>query len=194
MNRRLLMAVAAGAVPLVFLPFDVAVVVGSIIGLLAYRWVPRIPDAATHAATHARTVAMPIVLDVMSLGLDAGISWDLATRYAGECTDGPLREELMRAAHRLSLGAAPHEVWVDGLAEVGAVVERSFRSGAPVSVLLRQQADAMRADERLRRLEQSRRLAEKVLVPVTLLGMPGFFLLALLPTLASIATTIQLHF
>lgn len=194
MNRRLVMSIAAGSLPLVFMPFDIAFVVGAGIAVLVYRWIPRIPDAKAHAEAQTRTVQMPIVLDVLSLGLDAGISWDLATRYASQCADGALHSELQRAAHRLSLGAAPHEVWVDGLASVGTVVERSFRSGAPVSVLLRQQADAMRADERLRRLEQSRRLAEKVLVPVTLLGMPGFFLLALIPTLASIASTIQLDF
>ena len=194
MNRRLIMSCAAGALPFVFLPFDVAVIAGSAIAVLVHRWIPRLPDAAAHARQHQRTITLPIVLDVLSLGLDAGISWDLATRYAGECAEGELRDELERAAHRLSLGAAPHEVWVEGLAPIGTVVERSFRSGAPVSVLLRQQADALRADERLRRLERSRRLGEQVLVPVTLLGMPGFFLLALLPTLASIATTLQFSF
>ena len=85
-------------------------------------------------------------------------------------------------------------MWTGGLGQISVVVERSFRSGAPVSTLLRQQADALRADERVRRLGQSRKLAEKVLVPVTLLGMPAFFLLALLPTLASIASTLTLHF
>lgn len=194
MKQRLVMAVAAGSLPLVFMPFDVAVIVGALIALLVFRWVPRIPDGKAQAAAQERIRALPIVLDVLSLGLDAGISWDRATTYASDCATGELRTELRRAADRLSLGAAPHEVWTDGLGQIGVVVERSFRSGAPVSVLLRQQADALRADERLRRLSQSRKLAEKVLVPVTLLGMPAFFLLALLPTLASIASTLTLHF
>lgn len=188
------MAVAAGSLPLVAMPFDAAVVVGSLIGLLVYRWAPHIPDANAQATAQARNQALPLVLDVLSLGIDAGASWDRATAYASGCADGELKLELERAAHRLSLGAAPHEVWTDGLLPIGIVVQRSFRSGAPVSTLLRQQADGLRADERLRRLGQSRRLAEKVLVPVTLLGMPAFFLLALLPTLASIASTITLHF
>jgi tight adherence protein C len=188
------MAAAAGSLPLVFMPFDAAVLVGAIVGMLVFRWVPRIPDGKAQAAAQERIQTMPIVLDVLSLGLDAGISWDRATAYASECASGELATELQRAAHRLALGAAPHEVWTGGLGQISVVVERSFRSGAPVSTLLRQQADALRADERVRRLGQSRKLAEKVLVPVTLLGMPAFFLLALLPTLASIASTLTLHF
>lgn len=194
MKQRLVMSIAAGVLPLVFLPFDIAVIFGTGIGVLVYRWSPRISDASTQAKELERRQALPIVLDVLSLGLDAGISWDRATTYASDCASGELRDELLRAAHRLSLGAAPQEVWTDSLQQIGVLVGRSFRSGAPVSTLLRQQADVLRADERLRRLEQSRKLAEKVLVPVTLLGMPAFFLLALLPTLASIASTITLSF
>lgn len=194
MKQRIAMSTAAGALPLVFLPFDVGVLFGAAIAVLTFRWSPRIPDAKVHADTLARKQLLPIVLDVLSLGLDAGASWDRATLYASDCATGQLRSELQRAAHRLSLGAAPDEVWTDGLDQIGSVVQRSFRSGAPVSTLLRQQADALRADERLRRIGQSRKLAEKVLMPVTLLGMPAFFLLALLPTLASIASTITFRF
>ena len=186
MNKRIIVSVLSALLPLVFLPFDMAVLLGSAIAVVVYRWYPRIPDARAVEIAQQQTLAMPIVLDVMSLGLDAGISWDRATRYAATCAPQQLQVALERAAHRLSLGAAPHEVWTDELAHVGAVVERSFRSGAPVSILLRQQADALRADERLRRLQRSRRLGEQVLIPVTMLGMPGFFLLALIPTLASI--------
>lgn len=192
MNRRMVMSAAAGLLPLLVLPFDVAVFVGFAVSVLVYRWIPRLPDAAAHAEQRARELAMPIVLDVLSLGLDAGISWDRATSYASDCASGPLQDDLRRAAHRLALGAAPAEVWIGGLQPIAAVVERSFRSGAPVSTLLRQQADALRAAERLQRLERSRRLGEQVLIPVTLLGLPGFFLLALLPTLASIASTLRL--
>lgn len=186
------MAVIAGSVPLIFIPFDIAVVLGAAVAVLTYRWIPRLPDAATDAERHARSVALPIALDVLWLGLEAGISWDRATRYASECVDGGLRRDLARAADRLALGAAAREVWLDGLRPIAEVVERSSHSGAAVSTLLRQQADTLRAAERQRRLEHSRRLGERVLMPVTLLGMPGFFLLALLPTLASIAGSLQL--
>lgn len=186
MNKRVIVSGLSGLLPLVFIPFDVAVIVGAGLAILVYRWYPRIPDTAMVEERQRQLLAMPIVLDVMSLGLEAGISWDRATRYAATCAPLPLQTSLLRAADRLALGAAPHEVWTDELVQIGTVVERSFRSGAPVSVLLRQQADALRADERLRRIQRSRRLGEQVLIPVTLLGMPGFFLLALLPTLASI--------
>ena len=192
MNRRLFMSAAAGLLPLVVLPFDAAVIVGSGIAVLTYRWIPRLPDAAADADQRTRELAMPIALDVLWLGLEAGISWDRATRYASTCVDGSLREDLARAADRLALGAAAREVWLDGLRPIAEVVERSSHSGASVAALLRQQADALRAAERLRRVERSRRLGEQILVPVTLLGMPGFFLLALLPTLASIAGSLQL--
>jgi len=192
MNKRIVMSGAAGLLPLIVLPFHAAVLIGAVIAVLAYRWIPKLPDTEAVEAQQEQLMAMPIVLDVVSLGLDAGISWDRATRYAAVSAPARLATALHRAADRLALGADPHEVWTDDLLMISTVVERSFRSGAPVSVLLRQQADALRADERLRRIQRSRRLGEQVLIPVTLLGMPGFFLLALLPTLASIATDLRL--
>lgn len=186
MNKRVVVSGLAALLPMVFLPLNAAVLVGSGFAIIVFRWYPRIPDTHAVSLAQQQAAAMPIVLDVMSLGLDAGISWDRATRYAAGCAPPALRSALERAAHRLSLGAAAHEVWTDELSQIAVVVERSFRSGAPVSVLLRQHADALRADERLRRIQRSRRLGEQVLIPVTMLGMPGFFLLALIPTLASI--------
>lgn len=130
---------------------------------------------------------MPLVLDVMALGLDAGISWDRCARLAADCSAGALRTEMATASGRLALGAASHEVWHGSfaLSTVGRVVDRSFRSGAAVSVLLQQQADAMRASTRMRRLERVRRLETSILLPLTGLGIPGFLVLGVVPMIVS---------
>jgi len=132
-------------------------------------------------------VALPLALDVLSLSLDAGVAWDRSVGYAADCCAEDLERDLRVAAGRLAMGAAPSEVWQGSevLRCIGAVVERSFRSGAAVSLLLRQHADSERAAERLRRIENSRRLGTKILMPVAFLGYPAFVVLALIPTLVS---------
>lgn len=150
---------------------------------------PRLGTRASQGVALEQRVALPLALDILSLALEAGIAWDIAVGYAADCCSGTLETNLRVAAGRLAMGAAPSEVWhgTEVLSDIGTVVSRSFRSGAAVSTLLRQFADSERAAERLRRIENSRRLGTKILMPVSFLGYPAFVLLALIPTLASTA-------
>ena len=179
---------------LVFMPTSIAAPVGALLAAATLRWMPLLGTGKEQALAHQQRLALPIALDVLSLSLDAGVSWDRGVRLAADCCTGPLERDLRIAAGRLAMGAAPEEVWSGSrtLLDIGSVVERSFRSGAAVSVLLRQYADSERAAERLRRIEVSRRLGTTILMPVSFLGYPGFVVLALIPTLVSTAMQLDL--
>lgn len=196
-NRRRITGLLAAGCCFLFIPnVDFAAPVAVAVFLLLARWLPRLGSEADQQQALEQRVALPLALDVLSLCLDAGVSWDRAVLAAADCCDGDLAHDLRIAAHRLTMGAAPSEVWAGTavLRDIGAVVERSFRSGAAVSVLLRQHADSERAAERLRRIENSRRLGTKILMPVSFLGYPAFFTLALIPTLVSSFMALDLGF
>ena len=176
------------------MPAAISAPVGALLAAATLRWMPLLGSGAAQARALEQRLALPIALDVLSLCLDAGVSWDRGVRLAADCCTGELEQDLRTAAGRLAMGAAPQEVWSGSrtLEEIGIVVERSFRSGAAVSVLLRQYADGERASERLRRIEASRRLGTTILMPVSFLGYPGFVVLALIPTLVSTAAQLDI--
>ncbi len=196
-RRRRFTGLLAASCCFLFIPdVNFAAPVAVTVFLLLERWLPRLGTEASEQQALEQRVALPLALDVLSLCLDAGVSWDRAVQAAADCCDGDLAHDLRVAAHRLTMGAAPAEVWTGTvvLRDIGSVVERSFRSGAAVSVLLRQHADGERAAERLRRIENSRRLGTKILMPVSFLGYPAFFTLALIPTLVSSLFALDLGF
>lgn len=171
------------------LPMPAAAILGLPVAVLIVRWEPR-QRSRSASVRHIQTMRdLPVVLDVLALSLDAGISWDRATRLASGCACDHMQDELTAAAGRLALGAAPDEVWrgAESLEAIGAVVERSFRSGGAVSNLLRQHADRLRADDRLRRISAVRRLETTILLPLTGLGLPAFLVAGVVPTIASMA-------
>lgn len=180
-------ALLAAAACFGFLPLSFAAPIAAVAAWSVQRWMPLLGTRSAQAARLEQRVQLPLALDVLSLSLDAGIAWDRSVMYASDCCTDALAADLRTAAGRLAMGAAPDEVWrgSDSLTAIGMIVERSFRSGAAVSLLLRQHADSERAAERLRRIENSRRLSTKILMPVSFLGYPAFVVLGLIPVLVS---------
>ena len=181
------MSAFAGLLCFKFIPFAFASPCALAVGWWTYRLLPRLQSEAQHESRHRGRIELPLALDVLALGLDAGLSWDRATSFAATCCGGTLQSDFAIAAGRLAMGAAADEVWVGSsvLSEVGEVVDRSFRSGGTVSVLLRQHSDSLRAAERLRRIEKSRRLGTSILMPLTFIGVPAFLVIAIVPILVS---------
>lgn len=193
-NRVQLTAALAAGCCVFFMPLHVAAPAAALVAFGVNRWMPLLGSRERQSVTHEQRLALPLALDVLSLSLDAGVAWDSSVHYAADCCTGELEGDLRVAAGRLAMGAAPSEVWQGSevLHSIGSVVERSFRSGAAVSTLLRQHADSERAAERLRRIENSRRLGTKILMPVAFLGYPAFVVLALIPTLVSTFTQLDI--
>ena len=185
--RHKLMASCAALLCFKFIDVDYAAPFAAGAALLTYRWLPRLQTDAEVQQAHRGILELPLALDVLALGLDSGLSWDRATNFAADCCTSFLAVDLHTASARLAMGAAADEVWVGSatLVHIGEVVDRSFRSGGTVSVLLRQHADALRAAERLRRIEKSRRLGTTILLPLTFIGIPAFMVLAIVPILAT---------
>lgn len=176
------------SVPLfAFLPMRWAAPIAALAAVLCLRWIPRLDFRQKSAFDRQISTELPVVLDMLALSLDAGISWDRALRLAASGASGDVRQELEIAGSRLALGATPKEVWRGGrsLHLIGAVVERSYRSGGAVSTLLAQQADSLRAAERMRRITAVRKLESTILLPLTAIGLPAFLIGGIVPAGAS---------
>ena len=194
MKRAQLAGLLIGGTIVLWQPGDLGVVLGLLAGLLASRVLANLVTGEQDRSDAVRAEQLPIALDVMSLGLDAGLAWHRSVGYAAACVDPVIAEPLLLAAHRLELGARAGEVWTGApaLLEIGEVISRSERSGSAVSDLLRQSADALRARTRAERLARAKRLGVTVMGPVTLCFLPAFIVLGLVPLIGSMLGELQL--
>jgi tight adherence protein C len=123
-------------------------------------------------------------LDLLAVGAAAGRAPLTGMAELGS-GDGPLARELAVIGAETSCGAPQREA-LDGLRgrvpikEVAAmcgVIERSRRYGSPLAEQLREQAVALRADQRRRIEEQAARAAPKIQLAVALLLVPSVLLM-----------------
>jgi pilus assembly protein TadC len=126
-----------------------------------------------------------LLADLMALGLRAGLSLVQALRYAVPHVAGGLAaevEDVLRCAGRSGTEAA--------LAGAGGRAGRLYRlaaraaaTGAPLADAVEAFAAERRHADHTRAVEAARRLPVRMLVPLALLILPGFVILAVGPAL-----------
>ncbi len=137
---------------------------------------------------------LPVLLDVVTLGLSAGLSFDSSlelycVRY---------RTELARASNEAMLswriGACSREEALDGMAEelgvaalgrFASVVGEALAFGMPLAEALERQAQVIRDEQRSQVEEEIERVPVKMLIPLGTLIVPAMFLAILGPLLGS---------
>lgn len=129
--------------------------------------------------------ALPDALDLLAVGAAAGRSPGAVIGEIATGTTGPLASELAIAVARIECGSSQLEALealrerVPG-AEVGALaaaLERSRRYGSPLADQLREQATALRRDQRRRIEEHAARAAPKIQLVVALVLVPSVLLM-----------------
>jgi len=126
-----------------------------------------------------------LVADLMALGATAGLgirsSLEAAAGYAGAET-GEDAAALLRAMDRRGVAAAlaAEEGRLSGVARVLA---GAAASGAPPAAALSAFAATRRHEQHAARLERARRLPVRMLLPLALLILPGFVVLAVGPAI-----------
>jgi hypothetical protein len=123
------------------------------------------------------------VLLVMLVELRAGRSTLAALQQAAGLF--PKHRELNRAARLATvrgLTAVVEECQGD-VRSLVAQLARAQKSGSPVAETVRSLLDADIAAERTRRLERARSLPVRLIIPITLLVLPGMVLLLYAPSL-----------
>lgn len=137
---------------------------------------------------------LPTMLDVVTLGLTAGLSFDSAlelycTRYDTELAAG-LREAMLtwRIGARSrsdALADLAERLDVAALRRFAAAVSQALAFGSPLAAALEQQAQAIRDEQRSELEAEIERVPVKMLIPLGTLIVPAMLLAILGPLLGS---------
>ena len=135
---------------------------------------------------------MPVMIDVVVLGLSAGLSFDSSLELYCSSYGDALARGLAHALLSWRIGAATREEAFEAaagelgapeLARFGSVVCESLAFGSPLAESLERQAQVMRDEQRSLVEEEIERVPVKMLIPLGTLIVPAMLLAILGPLL-----------
>lgn len=139
---------------------------------------------------------VPTMLDIVTLGLSAGLSFDASLELYCERFDNALSAGLSRSLLRWRVGGlaraeglrrAADELGEPSLGDLADVVEEALELGLPLASSLERQAGALRARQRAATQEEIERLPVRMLIPLGTLIVPAMLLAILGPLLGFVA-------
>lgn len=136
-------------------------------------------------------VSLPDFLDRMSLGLEAGLGFEMALRRTSEGFTGLLGHELRKLVRQLDLGHDRSSA-LDGLGEripshdllaFTAAVKQADELGTALAKTLRVQTAFLRSQRKRRAREASQRLPVLIVFPLVFFFLPSLLIIYLAPPL-----------
>lgn len=142
--------------------------------------------------------ALPDALDMMTIGVEAGLAFESAMLRVGEQWRNALSDELRRTVSEMRMGVTRNEalqrlaerVQVDELQSFIGVLIQSNQMGVSIGQVLHSQADQMRHKRRQRAEEKARQAGVKIIVVLALFIMPVLFIVILGPVLPNLLKTL----
>jgi tight adherence protein C len=136
----------------------------------------------------------PDALDLMSICVDAGLTFDGAMSRVAEKWDDPLANEFGRVLYEIQLGKSRRQALRDmsGRMEVSdvtsfvAAILQAEHLGVSIGRVLRIQSEQMRIRRRQRAEEKAQQAPVKMLFPLVFLIFPSMFIVLLGPAAFSI--------
>jgi tight adherence protein C len=134
--------------------------------------------------------ALPDALDMLSIGVEAGLAFESALLRVAEQWDNALSEEFRRTVREMRLGTARDQALrgmvdrtgVESLGNFVAVLVQSTQLGVSIADVLHAQAAQMRLKRRQRAEEQARQAGIKMIFPLVFLIFPAMFVVLLGPS------------
>jgi tight adherence protein C len=156
---------------------------------VAYVGLPLAIDLRVRGRRDKIVAALPTVLDLLTLSVEAGMSFDAGLQRVVKRLRGPLIDELALMMRDTQLGATRSEALNNLAARVDAPEMTSFvraltqsdRLGVPLAQMLRTQADDLRHKLRNEAEEHAMKAPVKMLFPTVLLIFPAVFIVVLGP-------------
>ena len=135
--------------------------------------------------------ALPDALDMLTIGVEAGLAFESAMLRVGEKWHNVLTEEFTRAVAEMRVGMSREQA-LERMAErchtselttFVAVLVQSSQLGVSIAQVLHAQADDMRLRRRQRAEELARQAGIKMIFPLALLILPSLFVVILGPSI-----------
>jgi tight adherence protein C len=132
---------------------------------------------------------LPNAIDLLSVSVEAGLSFESALATVAEKLEGPLSSEFVQVLQEIRLGRPRLEALDDlgrrvGVEEVHNLVQSIIQSaqlGTPISQILTLQADEIRRRRRQRAQELGARAPLKMLIPMVTCIFPTLWVMLLGP-------------
>jgi tight adherence protein C len=159
------------------------------------------PTMAVYQLGYNRTQRLrrelPDALDLMTISVEAGLSFDAALAQVARNTTGPIAEEFFRVLQEMQIGWGRPEAMRalserTDLPELRAFVLAMIQAdafGIPVANVLRVQADEMRVKRSQRAEEAAQKVPVKILFPLIFCIMPALFVVIMGPAAIQIFTS-----
>lgn len=140
---------------------------------------------------------LPVLLDVVTLGLSAGLSFDASlelycdryqTELARAFSEAMLSWRIGAQGREAALWRLADELGVSALRRFASVVGEALAFGTPLAESLERQAQLIRDEQRSQVEEEIERVPVKMLIPLGTLIVPAMFLSILGPLLGSVTS------
>lgn len=183
-------AVLVGASAAIVIGGGAGVAAGLLLAIVVRVVVPRLDTRSERLQRDLHTRQAPLVVDLVSACLASGASLEASLDAAASAVGPPTSEVVRRATAALRMGAEPASVWravgeVEALGALARAAARSQETGAALSDLLPRVADQVRASHRARVEARTRTAAVRLTAPLGAAFLPAFFLLGVVPVVAS---------
>lgn len=135
--------------------------------------------------------ALPDALDMLTIGVEAGLAFESALLRVGERWDNPLTREFRRSVAEMRMGSSRNvalqrmveRTGVPDLRTFVAVLIQSSTLGVSIAEVLHSQADQMRVKRRQRAEELARQAGVKMIFPLALFVFPSMLVVILGPSI-----------
>jgi Flp pilus assembly protein TadB len=161
--------------------------------LVLVRWLRGLDSAGLRRRRERMNRDLPWAADLLAVAVGGGAPLDRALRCTAEALGGPLGEELRGVAAALELGAPPALAWAGTdplLHAVGRSFARAAEHGTPAAQFVGRLADDVRAQARAESAAAVHTAGVRALAPLGLCFLPAFLLLAVLPLVAGVGSTL----
>ena len=137
---------------------------------------------------------MPEILDLLSISVEAGLSFNQAFQYIAEQCEGTLVEEIVYAGRAMALGRTRRAALEDMADRCGLDEVRTFTSaviqademGISLKNILVTQAQEARDSKRMRTEERAQKVPIKMLLPMGVLIFPVLLIILMAPSIPRI--------
>jgi tight adherence protein C len=146
---------------------------------------------------HKMLLAFPDMLDMLTIGVEAGLGFESAMVRVSAKWDNPLTQEFRRAVGEMRIGLGRNEalnrmaqrVGLEDVKSFVSVLVQSSTLGVSIAQVLHSQAADVRTKRRVRAEELARKAGTKMMIPLVFLIFPTMFVVILGPAVPVLMET-----